>query len=467
MDRALIDQYFTDHAAEMIEDICQMIRIPSDRGAAQPGFPYGPGPAIALTAALELAAAMGFATCNHDNIVGTIDLNDLPPHLDILAHLDVVPGGDGWTMTEPFLPVVTDGRIYGRGAIDDKGPAIAALYALRAVKDLAIPLRKNVRLIFGTDEECGGTDLEYYYRHEKEAPMSFSPDAEFPVINIEKGMLRGELSAEWPAETKLPRLVTFGGGIKINVVPDKAEAVIEGLTIAQVQNAITAASQKTGAQFACREQAAQLIINCVGKSAHAATPQTGNNAITAMLELLAQLPLAEGAGFRRIQALNRLFPHSDWSGRALGVAMQDDISGELTLCLNVLEYIETSLAFMFDCRSPLCATRENLRDVIAVKLKTAGIEMADKGLIPPHHVPAELPFIQTLLRCYEAYSGKPGKCLAIGGGTYVHNLKNGVAFGCADLETDNHLHGPDEFVEIEQLLMSAKIFTQAIIELCG
>src|SRR5699024_10557105 len=107
--------------------------------------------------------------------------------LDILAHLDVVPAGEGWTVTEPFEPVEKDGRLYGRGTADDKGPAVAALYALRAVKELGIPLKKRVRLILGTDEECGSSDIQHYYAVEKEAPMTFSPDGAFPVVNIEKG----------------------------------------------------------------------------------------------------------------------------------------------------------------------------------------------------------------------------------------------------------------------------------------
>ena len=147
-------------------------------------------------------------------------MNNKDAQLDILAHLDVVPAGDGWTVTKPFEPVVKDGKIYGRGTADDKGPAVAALYAMRAVNELGIPLKKNVRLILGTDEECGSSDITHYYSVEKEAPMTFSPDASFPVINIEKGRIEGNFTAEFEPSDKLPKMVSF------KIDPDKIREVI-------------------------------------------------------------------------------------------------------------------------------------------------------------------------------------------------------------------------------------------------
>ena len=179
-----ISRYIDAHRKEMLEDIGALCRINSVKGSYRIGKPYGEGCSEALRAALHIAECYGFSINNYDNYVGTVDMNDKEAQLDILAHLDVVPAGDGWTVTEPFEPVVKDGKIYGRGTADDKGPAIAALYAMRAVNELGIPMKKNVRLILGTDEECGSSDITHYYSVEKEAPMTFSPDASFPVINI-------------------------------------------------------------------------------------------------------------------------------------------------------------------------------------------------------------------------------------------------------------------------------------------
>ena len=164
MYREKIDGYIDAHVQDMVEDIFTLCRINSEKAPAQDGAPYGPGAAKALEAALHMAEGYGFAVRNYDNYVGTADLNDMEKQLDILAHLDVVPPGEGWQVTKPFEPVEKDGCLYGRGTADDKGPAVAALYAMRAVKELGIPLKKNVRLILGTDEECGSSDIEHYYK---------------------------------------------------------------------------------------------------------------------------------------------------------------------------------------------------------------------------------------------------------------------------------------------------------------
>lgn len=214
----------------MLDDICALIRIPSEKGKPADGMPYGEGPAKAMAEAAKLAQKHHFSVQNFDNHVIAVDLNNNPRQLDILAHVDVVPAGSGWSVTQPFEPIIKDGRLYGRGSSDDKGPAMAALYAMRAVRDLNIPLTKGVRLVLGGDEECGSSDMAYYYQRVAEAPMTFSPDASFPVINIEKGRFGTWVKAEWEESPALPRIVSARGGVKSNVVPDMAEAVLDGIS---------------------------------------------------------------------------------------------------------------------------------------------------------------------------------------------------------------------------------------------
>lgn len=466
MVREKIEAYFEGCREAMVQDICKLIRVNSEPGTPKEGMPFGEGPAEALRVALEMAAAMGFKTKNYDGYVGAIDMNDHPKQLDILAHLDVVPAGENWKIAQPYDPVIQDGKIYGRGAADDKGPAVAALYAMKAVKDLGIPLRKNVRLILGTDEECGSSDIAYYYSKEPEAPMTFSPDAEFPVINIEKGGLQSKFFATYQGSTEGPRVLQVSGGYKANMVPDRAKAIIEGLAVTQVQEKAQEVTEKTGVQFFLQESQGRVEIEAHGIGAHASTPEQGKNAITALMSLLIQLPFAPSEGFSKLQAVNEIFPHGDWDGVAAGVAMEDAESGKLTISFDIFHYGDGKLEGVFDCRAPLMANNENLGEVLEAKMKALGITLEKKEMYPPHHVPADSPFVQTLLKCYETYSGKKGYPIAIGGGTYVHGIKNGVAFGCATLDVDNRMHGADEFAEIDQLILSAKIFAQAIIELC-
>ncbi len=467
LNKKQLDVYFEAHKDEMVRDICRLVRIPSQRGEAKPGMPFGEGPVKALEEAMAIAREIGLKVTNYDNYVCAADFSDAPTELDILAHLDVVPVSDSWQVTKPFEPLVKDGRIYGRGTADDKGPAVAALYAVKALKDMGVPLSKNVRLILGTDEECGSGDLDYYYTKEKEAPNSFSPDADFPLINLEKGGLRGKFSAKWEEDKALPRIVSVDCGTKLNVVPDKATAVVEGMEKADLLNICEAVSKETGIVYTVSEENGLLRIDAKGDGAHAASPQEGNNALTGILALLAKLPMASSDGFHRLCAVNETFPHGDWLGKAAGVAMKDELSGETTLSFTIFHYNLTGLEGQFDCRASILANDENLRDVVKEKLAAKGIELAPCSVYAPHHVPAESPFVQTLLSCYEEYTGEKGYCVSIGGGTYVHRLDNGVAFGCAKPGVNNRMHGDDEFVEIDQLILAAKIFAAAIVKICG
>lgn len=464
--RSQIEAYFETHQTQLLQDLTELIRIPSVRGEAQERMPYGVGPAMALRKAAEQMERAGLRVKVYDDCVVTGDLTDREPGLDILAHLDVVPAADNWTVCQPYEPVLMDGRLYGRGSIDDKGPAIAALYAMTCVRSLGVPFKRNVRLILGTDEECGSSDLDHYYGKEPEAPMTFTPDASFPLINTEKGRLCAELDGSFLRDDRLPYIASAESGLKSNVIPESAKAVVVGLTEAELAPYLTAAAERTGAAFtACVDQGA-VTITCKGEGGHAAYPEAANNALTALLDLLASLPCADSEGFRQVQALHRCFPHGDYRGEALGVAMGDELCGPLTLSADLLHIDETGVYLCFDSRCPTCSTEENTKLVIRDRLAAEGLTMRETEMVLPHHVSADSDFVRTLLRAYEDWTGQPGQAEATGGGTYVHDLKNGVAFGCEMAGIDNHLHGADEFITLEQLMLSAKIFAQAILDLC-
>lgn len=470
MDQNVISQWVEAHREEFLEDIKALVRIQSDRGEPKPGAPFGEGPNNALTKALEIAGGYGFKTTNYDGYVGTVDfLPDNDHHLDILSHMDCVPVADGWTVTGPFDPIVKDGKIYGRGTSDDKGPGVAALYALRCLKELNVPLKHNVRLIWGTDEECGSGDIAHYYAQEPEAKYTFSPDADYPLINIEKGGLIGTIFADFQESDALPRIKTIDAGLKINVVPDKCHMEIEGMrkTVAEIYCA--GAKEETGVSFTVTELDKHTIaIDAQGAGAHAASPQGGNNAITAMLHLVSTMHLPDCPQVQALHGLHKLIPHGDYLGEGLGVKMSDEISGELTLSLDIIHVTPTGLEAQFDCRSPLCANDQNMKYTAMQASAKKGLALKDVPMKKPHHVPADTPFVKTLLHSYEKFTGvKDAKPLAIGGGTYCHEMKNGVAFGCTMPGTDNRMHGNDEFAVVDELVVSVKIFADAIINLCG
>ncbi|BCN31186.1 dipeptidase PepV [Anaeromicropila herbilytica] len=461
-----IEEYFSKHKKELLEDIGKLIAVQSDRSEAKPGMPFGKGPAKALELALNIAKEKGLITKNYENYVGTVDVNDKETELGILAHLDVVPAGTGWT-TNPYEMVEKSGKIYGRGTADDKGPAVAALYALKAVKDLNIPLSKNVRLILGTDEECGSNDIAYYFSKEKVPPKTFSPDGEYPVINIEKGSFRSSFTGRYQKNESLPRIISINGGLKQNMVPKLCEAVIEGFTLLEVEDYIKPVAKQLKVKYELLESNQEVHITIEGNSAHGSTPELGNNPITAMLTILSGMSFAKSEGFNRICSVNKLYPHGDFYGEALGINMSDDESGKLTIGLNIFEYNEESLKGSFDCRSPLCANDDNVVSVMEMNMIREGLFLEIEKMNPPHYVDKNSELVQNLLKVYEDYTGKEGQCLAIGGGTYVHHIEGGVCFGCSMPGTDNHMHSSDEFAVIDELMLSAKMFTQIIIDICA
>ena len=486
-------KYIEEHTDEMLKDISMLCSIESVKGEAEEDQPYGSGPFRALKAAEELCVEYGFYVRNYGNRVITADTGTGAPQLDILAHLDVVPAGDGWTVTEPFRPIIKNGAIYGRGTADDKGPAIAALYAMRAVRELGIGLSKNCRLILGTDEECGSSDIDYYYKIEREAPMTFSPDAEFPVINAEKGQLRGRVSRRLASgndntvsdisPNAARRLIWMKSGDTINIVPKNAEAEVSGFdaeTIRQAFNNVkaelctaadiltceieAAASNDEGKDRNDRSEEAGMRIRITGTAAHASTPEKGANAGTAMLMLLEKLDFDSRELRTALKEAVRLFPYGDHCGKALGAAGCDEISFT-TVSPDIIRIDENEISIMFDARTCINAGEKEAAEGVKSRTAEAGFDM-EYTFVPSHAVDKDSGFIKTLLECFEAVTGRKGTCQCVGGGTYVHNLKNGVAFGAVGEETDAHMHGADECMRISELQDAAVIFALAIEKLC-
>lgn len=453
-----IKEYFENHKHQLLGLIADLVEYPSVRGEAQEGRPFGEKPYEVLCRALEFADVFGFRTENHDGYVGTVDMGEGEPELGILAHLDVVPAGDGWS-TDPYKMEVRGDRVFGRGVSDDKGPAVCALFAMKAVRDLGLPITKSCRLILGTDEECGSSDIAHYFQTAKPPKYVFTPDANFPVTNGEKGRFTKHFykTVDFSGEAKT--VASFNAGKAANAVPDYAEAVVSGVNVDEIAKAIEL-SGNTGAEFT----ADGGRIKCIGTAAHASLPENGNNPVTALFEMLSHIDFGEKTA-EFISSLCRLFPHGKWNGEAFGVDMCDKL-GALTLTLDVVNFDGKNFEGCFDTRTPMSATQENCADKIKAELKKYGFEIENTEMIKPHYVDENSEFVQTLLNAYETYSGDKGDCISMGGGTYVHDIASGVAFGAISRDTQTNMHGADEFMLIDDLLTAAEIFTQVIAEIC-
>ncbi len=417
---------------QMLDTLRRLIACPSiAQHPSQDEYPYGKPCADALDIALDTAKEMGFAVRNYDYRAGAVDFSSEmdTPELGILSHLDVVPVmAENWS-SDPFIMEIRDGCLYGRGAIDNKGPSVAALYAMNAVKKAGVRLKKNVRILFGCDEENGSSDIEYYLSKDKMPPMVFTPDANYPIIHIEKGMIR----LTFEKNTSDP-ILSMMAGTAPNAVPASAEAVTaDGET-----------------------------MSYTGLAAHASTPEAGNNAITGLMKLL-----AENDAFVDCKSVTELFPHGCTGGEGLGIACEDEKSGRLTCVLSMMEVSEGRLLGTVDIRYPVCMTKEDILETITERMNRYGFTVNVLMMNDPHCVPEESEFVQSLLSVYEEETGEKGYCIAIGGGTYVHEIEGGVAFGAELPGWDYHMHGDDEFFPIDQFMMTTRMIAAAIVKLCA
>lgn len=427
--------------------------------AAEPidDMPYGKDCADCLKFAARTLKADGFAVKNFDNHAITAAFDNREAELGILCHLDVVPtDGQDWH-TDPFAAQIIDGKIYGRGAIDDKGPAAAIITAMRMIKDSGIALRKNVRLILGSNEENGSSDMEYYTSKEKFPPMLFTPDGSFPIINIEKGMVRYDMSCI--GEQTERGIVSISGGSVYNAVPERAYAVVRGFSEDEI---IAALNGIDGVSYEKKGEAVKISAH--GRGAHASTPESGINAVTMLISSLAKLP-SEDNIIAALRGLSEYFPFGENNGRSAGLEISDEKSGSLTLVLSRLFLENGTLTAGFDCRFPINATSAGITSVLSFVAAKCGMNGNSVITSEPHYADENSEMVQTLLKVYEDCTGDKGRCIAIGGGTYVHDTENGVAFG-AEWSDENNMHGADEFIGIEELRKDIIIYTEAILRLC-
>ncbi len=447
-----IKRYINAHEAEMHDALAELIRIPSVEGASGEGMPFGKDVRAALDKTLEIADTLGFKTRNLDGYIGFADYGEGDEMLGIMMHLDVVPAGSGWKH-DPYGAEIVDGRMYGRGTQDDKGPVISALYALAAVKSLGVKLSKKVRLLFGCDEESGWLDMDYYKKHEQMPDMAFSPDAEYPVVNSEKGILHLKLSHQLNRSA-----LRLSAGTMTNVIPGEATASVP-FDILGYTGIINDALAGTGCRFVRGEDDHTLIIKGLG--GHASTPQLGKNALQAMLRVLSSLPLDESDSSMVLLLSSRF--GLDMHGESIGMNISDERSGKLTLVPATIDWTGCSVSMTVDIRYPLSADYQKLTEHFASNFP--GFDVAIESHNPPHYVSPDSKLVSALLGVYEHCTGLKPHTLAIGGGTYARAIPNAVTFGCQFPGAPSLMHMPDEYIELSELALNAKIIANAILAL--
>ncbi|HFU3729277.1 TPA: dipeptidase PepV [Streptococcus suis] len=456
---------FDKRKDEFLADLFDLLRINSERDDSQADaqHPFGPGPVRALDKFLEIAQRDGYPTKNVDNYAGHFEFGEGEEVLGIFGHLDVVPAGSGWN-TDPYEPQIIDGKLFARGSSDDKGPTMACYYGLKIIKELGLPTSKKVRFIVGTDEESGWADMDYYFEHVG-LPLpdfGFSPDAEFPIINGEKGNITAYL--HFAGENSgAAKLHSFTGGLRENMVPESATAIISG-DLADLDSKLADFTAAYGLKADAESlENGQVQVTVIGKSAHGSTPEEGVNGATYLAKFLSQFAF-DGAAKAYLDLAGQVLLE-DHDAKKLGVAIYDDQMGALSMNAGVFKFDETSSdnTIALNFRYPKNTNPETIKAGLE-KLGVEAVSLSAHGHTP-HYCPIDDPMVATLLSVYEKHTGLKGHEQVIGGGTFGRLLKRGVAYGAMFPGDVNTMHQANEFIEVEQLYRAAAIYAEAIYEL--
>lgn len=455
----------------LIENTRELLKIKSvlDEENMNPDAPLGEGVKAALEFMLNLGEKDGFKVKNVDHLAGHIEFGKGEELIGILCHVDVVPEGDGWS-SDPFGAEIRDGKIYARGAIDDKGPTMAAYYAMKIIKELGLPLNKRVRMIIGTDEESEWRCVEHYFAHEEMPAMGFAPDADFPIIYAEKGIADFDFVLT-PVTGSLQEsgieVIRFEAGQRYNMVPDYAVASLmapgqEEWVGSRFEEFLTASDSE--GKFSTGN--GELVLELKGVSAHGMEPEHGKNAGLLLSSFLAGLPLQEQAKSYFSFAAEKFL--NDSRGKNLEIAFSDHITGDLTVNVGKMVYDkEEGGKFGINLRYPVTADIAYIKKRLQKIAAANGFSITNFSDSKPHYVEENDFLIQTLQKVYEEQTGEKAELLSIGGGTYARSLKSGVAFGPLFPGRPDVAHQKDEYIIIDDLLKAAAIYAQAVYELAG
>ena len=471
----LIEEY----REEMIRTLQELIAIKSVKAEPLGEAPFGAAVQEAFEYMLKKAKADGFDTENIDNYGGHIDFGGYlydeagemvgtsDEIMSILCHLDVVPEGKDWDY-EPFGGQLVDDKVYGRGAIDDKGPTVAAYYAIKALKDAGVVPEKKVRLVLGLDEETGWKGMEYYLKRVKHPDFGFSPDGEFPAINGEMGLLIFDLAkkiAKTQANAKGVSLRSMTGGNAPNMVADHARAVIRADSYDTVKDKIAEFRKNTGYQINAKGIGKNLEITTQGISSHGARPEKGLNAISILMKFFAEISLANEDVRDFIDFYNSYIGFN-LSGELIGCGFEDEPSGKLIFNVGMVNIDDESASVTINIRYPVTMNDAQVYDSILSVVNQYNLGIVKKEHKAPIYIDKNDAMIRTLMDVYKKHTGDvSSEPLVIGGGTYARAVKNTVAFG-ADFPGEPELaHQKNEYIAVPKLIKCAEIFADAIFEL--
>lgn len=428
-----IQQIIQKNQTEFLNDLAQLIAIPSVKGIPEKNSPFGIEPRKALDVALGLAEKYGFKTAIVEDVVGYAQVGNDQKYIGIVGHLDVVAAGNGWDFP-PFVLSEKDDRLYGRGILDNKGPIFACLYGLKLLKDLEIPLEKTVRIIFGTDEESGSADLPYYLKKEKPPVFGFTPDCKYPVVYGERGIVNIIIRTPF-SKNKSSMIGNIEGDQAKDHVPDELSVMLE-------------TNEK---------------ISVKGKRSPTNAPEMGINGITLLAGKLREYSTFSDDLREYFNWIYQSF-HEKHFGEGVNLAISDDDSGKLILTPYELKHYEEGFELSVAIRYPVTFSEKEIIDRITEVLPEF-YQLDIIRSIPSTNFSKENENVKKLSAVYETVTGLDGKPVTTTGATYARSMPNIIAFGPSFPGQKGIAHNKNEYMDLNDLLKNLEIYTLAIYEL--
>ena len=457
-------QEVLNHKEDLLKDLFELLSVRSILGTdITEETPFGSGPREALDLILSFGKRDGYKTKLVENKAGHIEVGQGEELFGILGHVDVVPVVEADWTSHPFKPEIRDGKIFARGSLDDKGPTMAAYYAVKLLDKLGVKWNKRVRVIVGSDEETGFRCVEAYFKHEEQPASGFTPDAMFPLVYAEKARATFDHKLKFVDEDGQYnyKLVKFNGGQVLNMVIASAKAELEG-EVSDIKEKFEnfLAQEKLEGEV---EVGNTIKLTLKGKAAHGSTPQYGINGATKLAEFLSTLGLDNNGKNFVDYIVEKLA--NDPFGEKLEINYSDDEMGEATYNYGILEYdLERKIGLVStDCRHP---KKFDLVDRLnGIKVDNIDIEVTSTK--EAHYVPKDDELVTTLMDVYRKHTGDTkNDAFVLGGGTYARCLKKGVAFGLLFPGKEDTMHQANEYLEVEDLLLATAIYAEGIYKLC-
>lgn len=460
-----LEHYIDKHFQDTLKDIQEIIKIKTVKEESTLGAPFGLGLKKGLEETLNIARDLGFKTVNLDNYIGYAEFGAGEDYIGILGHIDVVPEGDHskWSVY-PYSGEIVGKNMISRGALDNKGPIISALHAMKALKECIPSFNHRVRVIFGTNEESGDEDIKYYLSKEKAPKYAFTPDGQFPVVFSEKGIYTFSFKDRFIKENT--SILDIVGGIRSNVVPEEARVFLKkdiyDRALKELEN-----FKEAPCAFEVLEKESFLEIVCKGIPAHASSPQRGVNPITWLFRFLNKIISERDSLKRFVNFMDRVVG-IETDGSGLNIKTKNEETGDLTLSCGIVKIITenpSAISVKFNIRYPINTDESYLDSTLYKVAKESDIEFIKENHNAPLYFSKEHPLVKKLQKVFKEVTNRDDEPVALGGGTYAKLMPNTVAFGPNFKEFKGNPHGFDEKMDIDMLKQGMLMYALGVLEL--